>query len=194
MLVTVPLASVTVDASVLEDLAEPFCNLILGPENAKQLCKYQYDGSEHGDASDNCDLPDRPFQVGQQRRGLVVYVDDHYDNYAFQIGPANVGHVIRVLLDPSPGGSSLNLPPLDAPLPNIGLAVWTPACQNLIDFSRSLTGGTQFVEFKPQFAGTYTVQAFLPPNGPSPDVCHTDCADATIAVVGYSIASNQAVT
>ncbi len=96
-------------ASTIEDAAQDPCEELDGLVAAHDLCVYQHDGGEHGDATDDCTKANRFPSIGDSDSGMLVLVDDPVDHYhitvdsdttitadidsLFALAPANVFRV-----------------------------------------------------------------------------------------------------
>ncbi len=142
------LASVAATASQIEDALNPACALLGQPELEDEYCKYQFDGGEHGDASDDCSSPNREVLVGHDSTGLLVAVDDTRDYYQVNM---SANGTLTVTLSA--------LPWHKAGLDRIGLALYDVDCSTALAAGSRGVDGT-LVAKASVAAGTYTILVY----------------------------------
>lgn len=205
ILVTVLLvAAGAAHASIVERSIGGACTRALGAELAEEVCTLQYDGGEHGDASDSCRSPSPRLAKGADTNGLLVPIDDPEDNYGFMVNGTLVNKPVTVRLVPSsplPGEAGVEPGPVAVAGADPDLVVWFPACFVVAGESRNPGGAPEEVTFVPKITGLYTIQAVLGPvgvhvrvgqgsgePGMGTDVCHASCyGEGVNPAVGYRL-------
>ncbi len=124
------LASGAAVASVLEDSLRDPCATLPAPVDPEEDCLYQFDGGEHGDASDDCSKPNRELAVGDDGTGLLVPVDDTLDFYRVKVAS---NATLSVTLS--------SLPWHKAGLEGIGLVLYDLDCSNVLAVGEQSGGG-----------------------------------------------------
>lgn len=179
--------------SVMGQVSPPAGQLL----EAADACYSQFDGGQHGDASDDCRAPSPMLAPNQGTTGLLLPLFDASDNFGLVV---NAGKVVTVMLTPAPllgGPLGIDLPTGPVPGPTLVLTVWLPGCMDSVGSVQVPVGASGAVSFPAWQGGLYTVAVTQgpvvvslhgPDTGPTTDACHPFCFGVLInPTLGYGI-------
>ncbi|MBI4393734.1 MAG: hypothetical protein HY556_08075 [Euryarchaeota archaeon] len=177
--------------SYTEDTLQSQCG---GPAVIPDGCAIQFDGGEHGDASDVCANPDPQLEIDEMTSGLLTPKDDPEDDYALLVAPWDPiledAPVFIVTLQPSPVMAKLQ----DEGLLEVYLDAWGPGCEMPLGSGHPTAAGNLKVVFEAKEPGTQTIQiraVLTEPPTPGTKTCHYTCVGLVNAMTGYDLGTYQ---